>query len=73
MRKTQNDVSIDAIACGFQSCFAEMAGISAYLESAISCGFRYSIAEMAGISFCLESAIASGFQSGFGEMLRRLT
>ncbi|MGD9493426.1 MAG: hypothetical protein AB7V36_08715 [Bacteroidales bacterium] len=50
MQKTQSDVSIDAIAFGFQSCFGEMASISFCLESAIASGFRYSIAEMASIS-----------------------
>ncbi|MGD9493025.1 MAG: RHS repeat domain-containing protein [Bacteroidales bacterium] len=50
MQKTQNDVSIDAIASGFQFSFGEMAGISFCLESAIASGFRFGFGEMASIS-----------------------
>ncbi|MGD9494545.1 MAG: hypothetical protein AB7V36_14475 [Bacteroidales bacterium] len=50
MQKTQSDVSIDAIAFGFQSCFGEMASISFCLESAFVSGFRFGFGEMASIS-----------------------
>ncbi|MGD9493027.1 MAG: RHS repeat-associated core domain-containing protein [Bacteroidales bacterium] len=68
MQKTQSDVSIDAIACGFQFGFGEMAGISFCLESSAVCVFQSGIAEMAGISFYLESAISSGFRYSIAEM-----
>ena len=50
MQKTQSDVSIDAIACCFQSGFAEMASISFCLENVAACGFRVGIGENGGIS-----------------------
>jgi len=50
MQKTQSDVSIDAIAFGFQSCFGEMAGISTCWENDTACGFQSGISEMASIS-----------------------
>ncbi|MDX9932410.1 MAG: hypothetical protein RB294_07475, partial [Bacteroidales bacterium] len=52
MQKIQSDVSIDAIAFGFQSCFGERAGISTCWENMAACGFQVSFAEMASISSC---------------------
>ncbi|MGD9494458.1 MAG: RHS repeat-associated core domain-containing protein [Bacteroidales bacterium] len=69
MQKTQSDVSIDAIASGFQSGIAEMAGISFCLENLAACGFRVGFGEIGSISTYLENAAASDSQSGFGEMV----
>ncbi|MGD9493023.1 MAG: hypothetical protein AB7V36_06680 [Bacteroidales bacterium] len=50
MQKTQNDVSIDAIASGFRFGFGEMAGISFCWENLAACGFQFGFGEMVGIS-----------------------
>jgi len=68
MQKTQNDVSIDAIACCFQFGFGERAGISICWENLAACGFWSGIGEIGSISTCWVNVAASGFRVGFGEM-----